>query len=314
MVQVLEERRFPVSRLSLLASVRSAGTRIRFKEKHHIVRELTSASFDGVDVALFSAGGSISREYAPIAVNAGSVVIDNSSAWRMTRGVPLVVPEANSHALGRHKGIIANPNCSTIQLIVALKPLHDAFGIARIVVSTYQAISGAGQAGVDQLMAELKGRVPDKPRFNRPAAFNTLFHSFLDGQPDTDEEVKMIRETRKILEIPHLSICATCVRIPTIAAHGESVNVEFENEVSPSQARRVLGKAPGITVVDDPKTDRYPSVRDGGGQDSVLVGRIRRDPGRERTLNLWIVGDNVRKGAATNAVQIAEELIRRDGL
>lgn len=312
MVRVLEERRFPVSRLSLLASSRSAGTRIPFSGKRVAVQELTADSFHGVDIALFSAGGSVSRKYAPIAVESGSVVVDNSSAWRMTRGVPLVVPEVNPAALEGHKGIIANPNCSTIQMLVALKPLHDAFGIVRVVVSTYQAISGAGQAGVDQLMSELKGRVPQNRKFSRPAAFNTLFHTFLEGTPDTDEEVKMIQETRKILGIPRLAICATCVRIPTTAAHGESVNIEFESRVTPHQARRVLGKAAGITVIDDPGADAYPSVRDGGGQDSVLVGRIRKDPGRDRTLNMWIVGDNVRKGAATNAVQIAEELIQRD--
>jgi aspartate-semialdehyde dehydrogenase len=308
MVRVLEERCVPVGRLRLLASSRSAGSRVRFRGASVTVQELTPDSFEGVDYALFSAGGDVSRRFAPIAADAGAIAIDNSSAWRMDRSVPLVVPEVNPHALDRHKGIIANPNCSTIQLVVAVKPLHDAFGLKRLVVSTYQAISGAGQAGLDQLRAELRGREPEKRKFSRPAAFNTLFHSFAGGDY-TEEEVKMMNETRKILELPRLATTMTCVRIPTEVAHAESVNAEFERAASPARARRILERAPGVRVIDDPANDVYTSVLDEGGQDEVLVGRIRKDASQANTLNLWVVADNVRKGAATNAVQIAEALI-----
>jgi aspartate-semialdehyde dehydrogenase len=307
MIQVLEERELPLERLRLLASHRSAGRRLRFRGRSVTVEQLGPDSFEGIDVALFSAGGAISREYAPIAAAAGTVVVDNSSAWRMDRHVPLVVPEVNPHALARHQNIIANPNCSTIQLVVALKPMHEAFGLKRVVVSTYQAISGAGQAGLDQLYAELKGKPPARRKFPLPAAFNTIFHSF-DGGDYTEEEVKMMNETRKILELPKLPVTMTCVRIPTVAAHGESVNVEFESPVTPARARRVLERARGVVVKDDPKADIYPTVLDAGGRDEVFVGRIRRDASQANTLNLWIVADNVRKGAATNAVQIAELL------
>lgn len=309
MLRVLEERAFPVERLRLLASKNSAGRRMRFGGRNHVVEELTPASFEGVDIALFSAGGSISREYAPIAVSAGAVVIDNSSAWRMERGVPLVVPEVNPEAIAKHRGIIANPNCSTIQLVVALKPLHDAFTLKRLVVSTYQSISGAGQSGVDQLMAELRGRTPERPKFPRPAAFNTMFHSFGDGAVDTEEEVKMMNETRKILGLPKLACTVTCVRIPTVAGHGESVNAEFANSVTPARARKLLEKAPGIIVIDDPAADRYPTTLDAEDRDEVFVGRIRKDPSQPNTLNLWVVASNIRKGAATNAVQIAEGVL-----
>lgn len=310
MIKVLEERDFPVSRLTLLASPRSQGKRIRFGGRYRTVHGLAENSFSGIDVVLFSAGGSVSRKFAPAAVAAGAIAIDNSSAWRLMPEVPLVVPEVNPSALAQHRGIIANPNCSTIQLVVALKPLHDRFQIRRVVVSTYQAISGAGQAGVDQLRAEVQGRVVANPKFSRPVAFSTMFHDFVDGG-DTDEELKMIRETRKILELNDLAISATCVRIPTTAAHGESVNVEFSRRVTPAMARTVLSKGAGITVVDDPAHGIYPSILDGGGRDDVLVGRIRKDRGCPNTLNMWVVADNVRKGAATNAVQIAEELVRR---
>jgi aspartate-semialdehyde dehydrogenase len=311
MLRVLEEREVPVESLRLLASRASAGKRIRFRGKSIAVEELTADSFDGIDIALFSAGGSVSREFAPIAVKAGAVVIDNSSAWRMEKGVPLVVPEVNAHALAKHRGIIANPNCSTIQLVVALKPLHEQFGLSRVVVSTYQSISGAGQSGVDQLMAEVKGRKPEKPKFSRQAAFNTMFHSFGDGDDYTEEELKMINETRKIMELPKLAATMTCVRIPTLAAHGESVNAEFERPVTPARARRILQRAPGVLVLDDPSSDLYPTIMDAGDSDQVLVGRIRKDASRPNTLNMWVVADNVRKGAATNAVQIAELLMER---
>jgi len=229
----------------------------------------------------------------------------------MERAVPLIVPEVNAAAIDRHKGIIANPNCSTIQLVVALKPLHDAFELRRVVVSTYQAITGAGQAGVDQLMTELQGEQPVNPKFPVPAAFNTMFHPFVEGTADTEEEAKLVRETRRILGLPRLAVTATCVRIPTTAAHGESVNVEFASPVTAARARAVLAKASGIVVKDDPARDIYPSVLDARDRDEVFVGRIRKDPTRPNTLNLWVVADNVRKGAATNAVQIAERIISR---
>jgi len=307
MLRVLEERSFPVGQLRLLASARSAGERIAFGRKRYTVEELREDSFEGIDVALFSAGGGISRHFAPVAARAGAVAIDNSSVWRMDRSVPLVVPEVNPQAAARHHGIIANPNCSTIQLVVALKPLHEAFGLKRVVVSTYQAVSGAGQSGVEQLMGELRGRPPRQPKFPRPAAFNTMFHSFGEGD-NTEEETKMLRETRKIMGLPRLPITVTCVRIPTTAGHAESVNVEFERPVSPARARKVLERAQGVVVMDDPAQDIYPTTLDVADRDDVLVGRVRRDPSQPNTLNLWVVANNVRKGAATNAVQIAELL------
>jgi aspartate-semialdehyde dehydrogenase len=309
MLRVLEERNLPVDSIRLLASSRSAGSILKFRGKREHVMELTHDSFDGIEIALFSAGGSISREFAPAAVEAGAIVIDNSSAWRMERTAPLVVPEVNPEALARHRGIIANPNCSTIQLVVALKPLHDAFGLKRVVVSTYQSISGAGQAGVDQLKEEIRGRVPVEPKFPHQAAFNTMFHSFSEGDAYSEEETKMIRETRKILGLPKLPITATCVRIPTVAAHGESVNVEFERPVTASRARKILERAPGIIVWDDPAAGLYPTILDAGDHDEVFIGRIRKDASQLNTLNFWVVADNVRKGAATNAVQIVELLI-----
>ncbi len=311
MLAVLEERGFPIASLRLLASKASAGKRIRVGSKSHVVQELTPESFDGVHVALFSAGGDVSRRFAPIAAERGAVAIDNSSAWRMDRSVPLVVPEVNPEAAFKHKGIIANPNCSTIQLVVALKPLHDAFTLKRVVVSTYQAMSGAGQAGVDQLMAEVRGKTPERRKFSRNAAFNTLFHSFLDGGEYTEEEQKMMRETRKIMGLPKLAATMTCVRVPTIAAHAESVNAEFERPASPARVRRALERAPGVIVMDDPASDLYPDVLTAGGRDEVFVGRIRKDDSRPNTVNMWVVADNVRKGAATNAVQIAELLMDR---
>ncbi len=309
MLNVLEERNFPLDRITLLASERSAGKRLKFKGKVHTVQALDENSFEGIDIALFSAGGETSRRFAPIAAEAGTVVIDNSSAWRMEKGVPLVVPEVNPEETFKHKGIIANPNCSTIQLVVALKPLHDKFGLRRVVVSTYQSVAGAGQSGVDQLMAELKGKKPEHPKFPRQAAFNTIFHSFLQGKDSTEEELKMMNETRKIMGLPRLPITVTCVRIPTTGAHGESVNVECEKQISVSQARKTLERAPGIVVMDDPANDLYPTILDAENRDEVFIGRIRKDPSQGMTLNMWVVADNLRKGAATNAVQIAELLI-----
>lgn len=312
MMQVLLERNVPMASLRLMASARSAGRKLKFGNRFIRVEELTADSFNDVDIALFSAGGAASKTFAPIAAAAGCVVIDNSSAWRMDRNVPLVVPEVNPHALRKHRNIIANPNCSTIQMVVALAPLQARFGLKRVLVSTYQAISGAGQSGVDQLMAELKGRVPAKPKFTRQAAFNTIFHSFPQGQDYTEEELKMIAETRKILQLPHLPVTATCVRIPTLAAHGESVNVQLDKPATASQLRRTLAGAPGIIVADDPAHDSYPSVLDAGGRDEVFVGRIRKDHSAPNSFNMWVVSDNLRKGAATNAVQIAQELLKID--
>lgn len=308
MLNVLEERNFPVGNLRLLASERSAGKRIKFGGRNYTVEKLDENSFEGVDIALFSAGASTSRQFAPIAAKAGAVVIDNSSAWRMDRNVPLVVPEVNPQAAFKHKGIIANPNCSTIQLVVALKPLQDKFGLKRVLVSTYQSISGAGQSGVDQLMAELKGKQPAQPKFPRQVAFNTIFHSFLDGSDSTEEENKMMHETRKIMDLPRLPITVTCVRIPTTGAHAESVNIELIERGTPSAARKLLERSKGVIVMDDPKADLYPTILDAAGRDDVFVGRIRKDPSQPNTLNMWVVSDNLRKGAATNAVQIAEVL------
>jgi aspartate-semialdehyde dehydrogenase len=309
MLRVLEEQNIPVSNIRLLASKNSAGTKLNFRNKKHVVEELTPDSFEGIDIALFSAGASVSLKYAPIAAEAGAVVIDNSSAWRMDRSVPLVVPEVNPEAAKKHKGIIANPNCSTIQLVVALKPLHDAFGLKRVVVSTYQSVSGAGNAGVAQLMAELKGKTPEKRKFPHTAAFNTIFHSFGENEDYSEEEIKMIRETRKIMSLPKLAATMTCVRIPTLAAHGESVNAEFEEPITPAKARKILERAPGVVVWDDPSKDLYPTILDAGDHDEVFVGRIRKDASQPNTINMWVVADNVRKGAATNAVQIAELLL-----
>lgn len=308
MLTVLEERDFPVSAIRLLASERSAGKRIKFKGRYCTVEKLEENSFDGIDFALFSAGASTSRAFAPVAAKAGAVAIDNSSAWRMDPKVPLVVPEVNPGAAFDHKGIIANPNCSTIQLVVALQPLQEKFGLRRVVVSTYQSISGAGQSGVDQLMAELKGKPPAERKFRRQAAFNTIFHDFPEGKDSTEEEIKMMNETRKIMDLPRLPITVTCVRIPTTGAHAESVNVELDKRATPSTARKALERSAGLIVMDDPAADLYPTILDAQGRDEVFVGRIRKDPSQPNTLNMWVVADNLRKGAATNAVQIAEVL------
>ena len=306
MLKVLEERNISFDKIRFLASERSAGKRLKFKGKYYTVQALDKDAFSGMDIAFFSAGGKTSRQFASIAVDAGTVVIDNSSAWRMEKGVPLVVPEVNPEAALKHKGIIANPNCSTIQLVVVLKPLHKKFGLKRVVVSTYQSISGAGQSGVDQLRTELKGKKPEHPKFPRQVAYNTIFHSFPDGKDSTEEELKMINETRKIMELPRLPITVTCVRIPTTGAHAESVNIELEKRASVTQVRTLLKNSPGITIMDDSAKDIYPTILDAEDRDDVFVGRIRKDPSQSKSLNMWIVSDNLRKGAATNAVQIAE--------
>jgi len=309
MVRVLEERSIRPDRLVLLASARSVGERIPFYGVEHSVEELTENSFKGLDYALFSAGGAISKQFAPISAASGCVAIDNSSMWRMDPDVPLVVPEVNTEDLSWHKGIIANPNCSTIQMVVALKPLHDAFGLKRIVVSTYQTPSGAGQKGVDQLEAEIEGRTPTSRISSHSVAYNTVFHK-LDavGQP-SEEETKMMRETRRIMHLPDLRMAVTCVRVPVLGGHGESVAIETVKPIDPHSVRDILRNAPGVVVADDPASDVYPTTLSAGGSDDVYVGRIRQDTSVENGLLMWIVSDNLRKGAATNAVQILEALL-----
>jgi aspartate-semialdehyde dehydrogenase len=331
MLRVLQERRFPVRRVRLLASARSAGRRVAFNGSLHRVEALEGRSFNGIDVALFSAGASRSLEFAPEAVRRGAVVVDNSSAFRMDQGVPLVVPEVNPHALRRHRGLIANPNCSTIIMVVPLAPLHEAARITRIIVSTYQSVSGAGAKAMAQLYDETRralrqcrvagGRWRVDPSLTtRPApraaplprqiAFNVIpqVGVFL-GNRSTTEETKMVHETRKILEEPGLPVSATCVRVPVFLAHSEAIWIETERPLSAGKARRILKRAPGVQVVDAPVDGAYPLPIDAGGRDEVLVGRLRRDPSVPRGLALWVSGDNLRKGAATNAVQIAELLV-----
>ena len=308
MMQVLEERGFEMSSLRLFASSRSAGARIPFRGGEIEVEELRPDSFGEIDLLLFSAGAGVSREFSPIAAEAGAVVVDNSSAFRSDPNVPLVVPEVNAETIPRHQGIIAVPNCSTIQLVLPLKVLDDAFGLRRVIVSTYQSISGAGQSAVDQLRAELSGKRPEVRKFSRTVAFNTIFHSFPEGSDQTEEEMKVIAETRRILDLPSLPIAVTCVRIPTTGGHAESVNVELQRGTSPEEIRRLLSGANGIRVIDSPERDSYPTVLDAEGQDDVLIGRIRRDNSAANSFQLWVVADNLRKGAATNAVQIAERI------
>lgn len=313
-LQVLEERKLPVSEYFLFASKRSAGSKMPFMGQEYTVRELTDDAFDGlhVDIALFSAGGGSSLHFAPIVAASGAVVIDNSSTWRMDPDVPLVVPEVNPDAIGgyRKKGIIANPNCSTIQAMVPLKPLHEAYGLKRVIYSTYQAVSGAGQQGYLDLENGLKGEAPRK--FPHPIAGNCLPHIdvFLDNGY-TKEEQKMIDETRKILSLPDLAVTATTVRVPVFHGHSESINVEFERPFDLQELRALLERAPGLVVMDDVANNVYPMAITAADTDPVYVGRIRRDFSVANGINFWCVADNIRKGAATNAVQIAEELIRQ---
>lgn len=314
MRRILEEREFPIGDIRLLASIRSKGRLLPFRGEEHEVQVLDHESFEGIDLALFSAGGSISKEYAPSAVRAGGVVVDNSSAFRMDPKVPLVVPEVNPAAAFEHDGIIANPNCSTIQMVVVLKPLHDAFGIKRVVVATYQSVSGTGKNAVAELERQVdelrEGRKPSAEVYPHEIAYNVLPHIdvFLDNLY-TKEEIKVVNETRKIMNLPDLPITATAARVPVFVSHSEAVNVEFERSVSPENAREVLADAPGVEVVDDPEKDIYPLARDAAGKDPCYVGRIRRDFSVPHGLNLWVVSDNLRKGAALNAIQIAELLL-----
>jgi aspartate-semialdehyde dehydrogenase len=315
MIDILAERKFPVGELRPLASARSAGDRVSFHDRDLVVRELTKDSFEGVDIALFSAGADISREYAPIAAKAGAVVIDNSAAWRMGKDVPLVVPEVNRADIAKHKGIIANPNCSTIQLVVTLKPLHDAARIKRVVVTTLQSVSGTGKEAMDELLEEtqalLSFKEPEPKVYPHQIAFNCLPHidDFLPSGY-TKEEMKLLDETRKIMGDDSIRVTATTVRVPVYVGHAESVNIETEKKLSANEARAILCEAPGVLLYDDPAHKIYPTPLDAAGKDEVYVGRIRADESVPNGLNLWIVADNLRKGAALNAIQIAEELIK----
>lgn len=310
MLKVLEERNFPIDKFYVFASKKSAGSEIEFKGMKYPVEELTENSFDrDIDIALFSAGGDTSLKFAPIAASKGVVVIDNSSAWRMNKEVPLVVPEVNPEDVKWHKGIIANPNCSTIQAVVALKPLHEKYGIKRIVYSTYQAVSGSGVKGVSDLEEGLKGN-PNK-FYAHPIANNCLPHIdvFMENGY-TKEEIKMIDETKKILNDQSLKVTATTVRVPVFNSHSESVNVEFKNDFKLDELVDLLKNSPGIIIEDDVKNNVYPLAINASGKNEVFLGRIRRDESVDYGINMWVVADNIRKGAATNAVQIAELLIK----
>jgi len=315
MMEILEERKFPVETLLPLASARSAGETVVFQGQDVTIEELTKDSFDGIDIALFSAGADVSREYAPIAVQSGAVVIDNSSAWRMDKDVPLVVPEVNPHDVEHHRNIIANPNCSTIQMVVALKPLHDRVRIKRIVVTTFQAVSGTGKEAMDELMDEcrdlLSFREAEPKVYPYQIAFNCLPHidDFLPSGY-TKEEMKMVNETRKIMGDASIQVTATTVRVPVYVGHSEAINIEMEQKLTANEARVLLSTAPGVMLYDDPEHKIYPMPLDVAGKDEVYVGRIREDESIPNGLNLWVVADNLRKGGATNAVQIAELLVR----
>jgi aspartate-semialdehyde dehydrogenase len=312
-LKILAERNFPIDELRLLATQRSAGKKISWQGREIEVQETTNNSFKGIDIALF-AGGSASTEYAQAAVDSGAVVIDNSSAFRMDPDVPLIVPEVNPEDVKWHKGIIANPNCSTIIMVVALKPIFDLAGIKRIVVSTYQAVSGAGREGIEELETQIrawaKGEELKNKVFPYQIAFNLVPRIDVFGEGDyTKEEWKMVKETQKIFHVPEMAVTATTVRVPVIRSHSESVNIETERKVSIPEIREALAKAPGVIVVDDPSKDLYPMPLFTADTDDVYVGRIREDFSIEKGINLWVVGDQIRKGAATNAVQIAELIL-----
>jgi aspartate-semialdehyde dehydrogenase len=318
MVACLEERRFPVAQLFPLASERSLGKKVTFLGKEIQVEVLDQNSFKDIDLALFSAGGSISKEYGPIAAAAGAVVVDNSSAWRMDPDVPLVVPEVNPQDIAQYttKGIIANPNCSTIQMVVVLQPLHAAAKIKRVVVSTYQAVSGTGQKAVEELAAQVRALFSNQEIVRKVYPHRIAFNCFphIDVFQDngyTKEEMKMVNETQKIMGDASIRVTATTVRVPVFYGHSESVNIETERKLTAPEAREILARAPGVKLVDDPLKNQYPMPLDAAGQDLTLVGRIREDFSIDNGLNLWVVADNIRKGAATNAVQIAEILTQQ---
>ncbi len=316
MIKMLEQRDFPVANLRLLASSRSTGKKLKYKGQDVFVEELTRDSFKGVEIALFSAGGAISKEFAPVAAREGVFVIDNSSAWRMDKDVPLVVPEVNPHDLKKEKKIIANPNCSTIQMVVVLKPIHDAAKIKRVVVSTYQAVSGAGHKAMVELAEQVKslakGDPPECKVFPYQIAYNVIpqIDVFLDNDY-TKEEMKMVQETQKIMGEDSIKVTATTVRVPVMRGHSESVNIETEKHLSAAAAKKMLAQAPGVILIDDPANKKYPLAINCEGKIETFVGRIRQDESIKNGLNLWIVSDNLLKGAAWNAVQIAEELIKQ---
>lgn len=314
-LNILAERQFPFASIKMLASSRSAGKKIPFMGKEYTVEELTADSFDGVDISLFSAGGARSKEFAPAAVKAGAVVVDNSSAFRMDPEVPLVVPEINPEAIARHKGIIANPNCSTIIANVPLWPLHKVNPIKRLVVSTYQAASGAGQSAMLEMMQQAREVLEGKPvtckTLKYQLAFNVYCHDSKIGPNGyNEEEMKMVHETHKIFNCPQMAITCTCVRVPVMRTHCESLNVEFTNPITPDEVRDLLAAAPGVSIIDDREHNHFPMPVDATGKDDVFVGHIRQDESLadNRGINLWIAGDQIRKGAALNAIQIAELL------
>ena len=312
-LEVMRERSFPADEVVAFASERSAGKTIEWGERELTVQALGDESIQGFDFALFSAGSATSEEWAPRFARAGAVVVDNSSQWRMHEDVPLVVSEVNPEALASHNGIVANPNCTTMQMVIALKPILDAVGLERIVMSSYQSVSGTGKNAVDELHAQTKaiadGKEPPPPSvYPHRIAYNVLpqVEKFKDGDDYSTEERKVMAETRKILGRDDIGISATCVRVPVLVGHSESINIQTREPLSPEDCRELLAGAPGVVVVDDPADGLYPLAIDVAGRDEVLVGRIRRDPSHERCLNMWVVGDNLRKGAATNAVQLAE--------
>ena len=318
-IKVLEQRRFPVATMSLLASDHSAGKSLTFAGEQYVIKETDDNSFRDVDIAFFSAGADISRHFSPIAAASGAVVVDNSAAFRLDQSVPLVVPEVNPDDIAKHQGIIANPNCSTIQMVVALYPLHKVNPIKRIIVTTFQAVSGTGTAAIEELTSQTKQWLGKEEItssvYRYPISFNALpeIDVFLDSGY-TKEELKMENETRKIMHAPEVMVSATCVRVPVFASHSEAVTLELSRPMSPTECRAVLSQSPGVRVVDNPGQGLYPHALMAAGTDDTLVGRIRDDSSHPGGLVMWIVSDNVRKGAALNAVQIAEEMIKRDWL
>ena len=318
-IKVLEQRNFPMDSIQLLASDRSAGRKLFVAHQELEVKETVPESFNDIDIALFSAGAEVSRYFSPIAAESGAVVVDNSSAFRMDPNVPLVVPEINPKDIRQHKGIIANPNCSTIQTVMALYPLHKVNPIKRIIVTTFQSVSGTGSAAVEELTTQTKqildGKATVPHVYPHQIAFNVLpeIDVFLDNAY-TKEEWKMVEETRKIMHADDIAISATCVRVPVFIGHSEAINIEFSEAMSPDEARRILAQAPGIKLLDDPAISLYPQPWSAAGTDEVFVGRIRRDASHANGLVMWVVADNLRKGAALNTVQIAEEIINRGWL
>ncbi|MGZ9584581.1 aspartate-semialdehyde dehydrogenase [Paenibacillus marinisediminis] len=319
-LKLLAERQFPINKLKLLSSARSAGKKIEFNGAEYTIEEARPESFDGVDIALFSAGGDVSKALCPAAAERGAVCIDNTSAYRMDPNTPLVVPEVNPEKIREHNGIIANPNCSTIQMVAALKPLQDRYGLERIIVSTYQAVSGAGARAIDEMLRQTKEALEGRhveadilPVSSLPVKHQIAFNAIpqidkFDANGFTNEELKMINETKKIMGDDKIQVTATCVRIPVVYGHSESLYVELKEEFDLQEVRELLEKAPGITVVDDPSNQAYPLATDAAGKKDVFVGRLRRDLDHPRALNMWIVSDNLLKGAAWNAVQIAEHI------